>query len=81
MKGRTNNDSLKNTFFPKIKAKINGLVKQCKICIESKYDRHPIKSILRVTPLPQYPGQIVHIYVYITNKRTEIDNFSKLAQA
>lgn len=65
-------------------AKIKRFTKLCKICKENKYDRHPNKIMLHETPIPQFPGQIVHIDIYITGKKpilTAIDKFSKYAQA
>lgn len=71
-------------FFPKMVKKISRIVKNCNICKENKYDRHPHKTKIQETPIPQYPGQIVHLDIYITNKKTiltAIDKFSKYAQA
>ena len=65
-------------------AKIKNITKQCKICQENKYQRHPAKLILKASPIPEYPGQIVHIDLYHTNNKvilTAIDKFSKYAQA
>ncbi|XP_075150854.1 uncharacterized protein LOC142224962 [Haematobia irritans] len=63
--------------------KINNIVKQCTVCRENKYDRHPPKHELRETPIPTYPGEIIHIDIYRTEKQlvlTAIDKFSKYAQ-
>lgn len=71
-------------YFPRMQAKIKKIVDQCKVCKENKYDRHPNKIGLQETPIPQNPGQIVHIDIYITEKTsvlTAIDKFSKYAQA
>lgn len=70
-------------YFPQMHAKIKRLTKLCKVCRENKYDRHPNKIELQETPIPQYPGQIVHIDIFITEKKTvltAIDKFSKYAQ-
>lgn len=75
---------LRKYYFPQMQAKISRIIKQCKICKENKYDRHPNKFILKHTPVPKYPGQFVHIDIYHTNNRvilTAIDKFSKYAQA
>ena len=59
-------------------AKNKKIIKQCKIYQENKYERHPPNLILKATPIPAYPGHIVH-----TNNKiclTAIDKFSKYAQ-
>lgn len=66
-----------------MKKKIENLVKQCKVCKEEKYD-NTTNPVLEQTPIPEYPGQIIHIDIYSTEKKlvlTAIDKFSKLAQA
>lgn len=75
---------LRKCYFPKMQAKITKIVRQCKICQENKYERHPKKLILKHTPLPDYPGQIIHLDIYHTNGKvimTALDKFSKYAQA
>lgn len=75
---------LQKYYFPQMRAKISKIVKQCKICLENKYERHPSKSNLKHTPLPEYPGHFIHLDIYHTNNRvilTAIDKFSKYAQA
>lgn len=75
---------LRKFYFPHMQAKISKFVKQCKICQENKYERHPTKAILKNTPIPEYPGQIIHIDLYHTSNKiilTAIDKFSKYAQA
>lgn len=75
---------LENFYFPQMNSKINKIIKQCKICLENKYERHPSKLVLKATPVPNYPGHIVHIDIYHTNNRvilTAVDKFSKYAQA
>lgn len=70
-------------YFPEMHSKIKKVVKTCKICKENKYDRHPNKIELGETPIPQFPGEIVHIDIYLTEKKpilTAIDKFSKYAQ-
>ncbi|GBP10271.1 Retrovirus-related Gag polyprotein from transposon HMS-Beagle [Eumeta japonica] len=74
---------LEKFYFPQMNAKIKKITKQCKICQENKYERHPPNPILKATPIPTYPGQIVHIDIYHTNNKiclTAIDKFSKYAQ-
>lgn len=75
---------IKEFYFPKMSSKIKNLVKQCSTCKENKYERHPNKPILKPTPIPEYPGHILHIDIYSTEKHlilTAIDKFSKFAQA
>lgn len=75
---------LSKYYFPQMHSKIKKIVKSCKVCKENKYDRHPNKITLSETPIPQFPGQIVHVDIYLTEKKpilTAIDKFSKYAQA
>lgn len=70
-------------YFPRMKKKIHFIVKQCQICKEEKYDRHPTNPEIKETPIPEFPGHTVHIDIYSTEKHlvlTAIDKFSKLAQ-
>lgn len=62
-----------------MKDKIAQLIKKCRICKEQKYDRHPPNPEIKETPIPQYPGQIIQIDMYFTEKvlvLTAIDKFS-----
>lgn len=63
---------LKKFYFPNMQAKIDRIIKQCKICKEQKYERHPPKPILQATPIPQYAGQIVHLDIYHTHKHKNL---------
>lgn len=75
---------LEKFYFPKMLQKIKVIVKQCSICAVNKYDRHPNNPEIQATPIPEYPGQIVHIDIYIADKNlilTAVDKFSKYAQA
>ena len=69
-------------FFPKLEQKIKRITKQCQICKLNKYERKPNKPIIEVTPIPEYPGQIVHLDIFIAEKNfvlTAICKFSKYA--
>lgn len=75
---------LEKYYFPSMTKKIKDIVKQCTVCKENKYDRHPIKPEIQESPIPQYPGHIVHIDIYHTEGKhilTAVDKFSKYAQA
>lgn len=55
-------------YFPGIKKMLKMVIANCKICKD--------------TPIPEYPGHILHIDILITNKSnflTAIDKFSKFA--
>lgn len=74
---------IRKFFFPQMNKKVIAIAKTCLTCKESKYDRHPPKGAIQSTPIPQYPGQLIHIDIYITEKLnilTGIDKFSKYAQ-
>ena len=71
-------------YFPKMHKKMKQLIKQCTVCKENKYDRHPNNQVLIPTPIPSYPGHTVHIDIYSTEGHlvlTLIDKFTKLARA
>jgi len=75
---------LEDFYFPQMRAKIEKILKECSVCKEHIYERHPNKPEIQRTPIPQYPGHIVHIDLYWTCKQvvlTAIDKFSKYAQA
>lgn len=74
---------LEKYYFPKMNSKVKEIVKQCETCKENKYDRHPNNPILKHTPIPEYPGHILHIDIYSTEKHlvlTALDKFTKFAQ-
>lgn len=74
---------LNKFYFPRMHSKIKKITNQCKVCKENKYERHPNKVSIQETPIPQFPGQIIHVDMYFTGKKTiltAIDKFSKYAQ-
>lgn len=73
---------LQEYFFPKMTKLVTEVVVNCKTCTKAKYDRYPKKHILGETPIPSYPGDMLHIDIFSTDKKqflTCIDKFSKLA--
>ena len=71
-------------YFPKMIHKISSLTKNCTICKENKYERHPNHQEINPTPIPNYPGHTLHIDIFSTEKHlvlTAIDKFTKFAQA
>ena len=63
--------------------KVMAIAKSCETCKETKYDRQPTNGEIQPTPIPSYPGQIVHIDLFITQKNivlTAIDKFFQYAQ-
>lgn len=73
---------LEKFYFPKMARKIKFHTKRCINCKGNKYDRHPNNQKLVRTPIPNYPGHIIHVDIYSTEKKlilTAIDKFSKLA--
>ena len=51
--------------------------------INKKFDRHPVKPVLKATPIPKHPGEIIHIDIHkIEGNLTlaAIDEFSKYAK-
>lgn len=75
---------LEKSYFPQMNKKINFLIKNCTVCKENKYDRHPNNQIINPTPIPNYPGHTLHLDIYSTENKlvlTAIDKFTKFAQA
>ena len=73
---------LQDYFFPDIRKKLKVITANCKTCRKAKYQRHPQKQQTGETPVPSYPGQILHIDIYNTDKKfflTCLDKFSKFA--
>lgn len=72
---------IRNYYFPGMNRQTKDFVKTCEICKTEKYDRHPQKTLPVKTPIPQYPGEIVHIDIFVFNQTTlflsSIDKFSK----
>lgn len=74
---------LEKWYFPSMVSKIKRIVKLCSICKVNKYDRHPNNPRLNETHIPSYPGQVVHIDIFSTDRKlvmTALDKFSKYAQ-
>lgn len=58
------------------------VVSNCKVCLESKYQRHPVRQCLGATPLPKRPGERLHIDIFSTDGKyflSCVDKFSKFA--
>lgn len=73
---------MEDYYFPGMKKLLKSIIANCKICKENKYQRNPPTPEIGATPLPQYPGEILHVDILITNKHlflTSIDKFSKFA--
>lgn len=71
---------LEKYYFPRMSSKIRKIIKLCSTCKKSKYERHPNEPCLGQTPIPRYPGHIVHLDIFCTDKRlilTSLDKFSK----
>jgi len=52
---------LQDYYFPKMNKLANEVVIKCKTCTRAKYDRHPKKQELGVTPIPSYAGEMPQI--------------------
>lgn len=71
-------------FFPNIKSKVTKFINLCKLCLKSKYERHPYKQKYKFTDTPTKPLQIVHMDIFIIREKnylTFCDKFSRLAMA
>lgn len=71
-------------YWPNLKESIQTFINECEICQKSKYERHPVKIEMNITPTATRPFDIVHIDTFTLDKMkflTIIDSFSKYAQA
>ena len=69
-------------YFPKIRTSLQTIISNCKICHENKYQRHPPRTEMGKTPIPENPGEILHLDIFSTDKLlflTCVDKFSKFA--
>jgi len=55
---------LEKFYFPRMASRIRSLVSSCRTCKMFKYDRHPAKPELQLTPIPSYPCEILHIDLF-----------------
>lgn len=72
----------KEYYFPQLTKMLKNIIANCKICLENKYQRKPPNLGIGETPIPNYPGEIVHIDVFYAGKQhflTCLDKFSKFA--
>jgi len=61
---------------------IKSQVSSCQVCKKCKYNRHPNKTELQLTPIPQNPCKILHIVPFAIEYHkflSCIDTFSKFA--
>jgi len=60
---------LQDYYFPNMSKLANEVVLNCKTCTKGKYNRHPKKQELGITPTPSYAGEMLHIDIYSTDKK------------
>lgn len=73
---------LRDYYFPNMRKMLKEIVRNCKICQEAKYQRHPPNPGIGRTPIPSKPGEILHVDIFSTDRKyylTCIDKFSKFA--
>lgn len=71
-------------YYPNLKLKIDEFIKNCEICKQAKYDRHPLKIPLEHTPTPTKPMELLHTDTFQIESSlfvTILDPFSKFGQA
>jgi len=69
---------LEKFYFPRMASRIRSLVSSCRAC-----DRHPAKPELQLTPIPNYPCEILHIDLFTIESLkflSCIDKFSKFVK-
>lgn len=76
---------LRNLYYwPTLRIDTANYINKCKICLQAKYERNPIKPKLEVTQTPKYPFEIIHMDTLTINNEKFliiIDVFSKYGQA
>jgi RNase H-like domain found in reverse transcriptase/Reverse transcriptase (RNA-dependent DNA polymerase)/Integrase zinc binding domain len=76
-----NNSKLKSVYFwPSMLSTIKNYIKTCKICKTSKYDRNPQPNVVHETPIPERPGQIIHIDIFQIFKKNFLTSICKLTK-
>ena len=71
-------------YWPNLKRSIQTYINECNICQQTKYERHPVKMEMNITPTAVKPFEIIHADTFTLEKQkflTIIDSFSKYAQA
>lgn len=74
---------LERYYFPRMSSTIRLQTSSCHCCKLFKYDRHLNRPNLQPTPIPNYPCEILHIDIFMLEKRLYlscIDKFSKFAK-
>jgi len=74
---------LEKLYFPRMTSRNRSLASSCRACKMFIYDRHPAKPELQLTPIPNYPCEILHIDLFsIENLKflSCIDKFSKFSK-
>lgn len=69
---------LEKSYFPSMFSKIKRILKLCSTCKKNKYERHPNQPKLNASPIPSYPGQVIHIDIFSTDRKivlTALDKF------
>jgi len=67
-------------YWPNLLTKLKEYIKNCKICNENKYNRHPIKIPIGEAPIPSKEVENLHIDIYYAQSLTFItciDAYSK----
>lgn len=77
--------SLKNKiYYPKLVKEITKIINNCKTCLQTKYERKPIKKKFELSETPNRPNEILHIDIYYFMKHpflTLVDKLTKKAYA
>ena len=67
-------------YWPECFKQLLDLTRNCSVCKENKYDRHPVRYRIGEAPIPKKGGERIHADIYyIDNDQflTMIDSFSK----
>lgn len=75
--------SLKNEiYYPHLIKEITRIINNCKTCLETKYERKPIKLKYELSQTPNRPNETIHMDIYYFRKHpflTLIDKLTKKA--
>jgi Integrase zinc binding domain len=70
----------KRFFWPSMLHDIKNFINSCKTCKTYKYDRNPPKNVMGKSPIPEQPGEIVHIDIFQMFKQSFISSICKLTK-
>jgi len=56
-------------YWPNLYKKLKELIKNCTICNQNKYNRHPVQIPIGQAPTPEREGENLHLDIYYAQSR------------